>query len=221
MNNAETEAASGVNLAYASYTHTLLVESDPWQEESTLKRQSWYRDVAGQMDLWGGGADKNAPSIRRQQVTVNNMGEYKFNVCPIPCNFCRVGQNVPPNTKVEFNFEFNAAKFCLMTKMADGMGAAPSTTSGFQIMVDKSFLRVFYRVPVKDILSLMENQLQQTTPSNPLVFPFRTMRCENLYIRAHSASRDLNDVFRGRAPRLFWFALVADKTYQGDFGSNP
>ena len=40
-NNAETESASGVNLAYREYFRTLL-ESDPWDELSKLKRQGWY-----------------------------------------------------------------------------------------------------------------------------------------------------------------------------------
>ena len=40
VNNAETESASGVNLAYREYFRTLL-ESDPWDERSKLKRQGW------------------------------------------------------------------------------------------------------------------------------------------------------------------------------------
>lgn len=223
VNNAETEAASVVNLAYAFFADTLLTESDPWQEKSTLKRQGSYRDAAGQMELWGGDSGKNAPGILRQMSVVNSTGLYEFNVCPIPCNFCRVGQNVPPNTKVEFDFEFNEAKFCLMARVykADGAGGPPTATPSFKIQVDKSFLRVFYRVPVNDLLKLMETQVQATTPVNPMVFPFRRMRCENLYIRADSTSVDLNDVFRGRSPRLFWFALVTDKAYQGDYAANP
>ena len=38
VNNAETESASGVNLAYREYFRTLL-ESDPWDELGKLKRQ--------------------------------------------------------------------------------------------------------------------------------------------------------------------------------------
>ena len=42
-NNAKTELASGVN---REYFRTLL-ESDPCDECSKLKRQGWYRDVPG------------------------------------------------------------------------------------------------------------------------------------------------------------------------------
>ena len=48
VNNAETESASGVNLAYRQYFETLL-ESDPWDKMAKLKRQGWYRDVAGKI----------------------------------------------------------------------------------------------------------------------------------------------------------------------------
>lgn len=46
-------------------------------------------------------------------------------------------------------------------------------------MVDKSFVRVFYRVPVKDILQYMEEQVEKTSMANPMTFPFRRMRCDN------------------------------------------
>ena len=41
VNNAETESASGVNLAYRQYFETLL-ESDPWEDMAKLKHQGWY-----------------------------------------------------------------------------------------------------------------------------------------------------------------------------------
>ncbi len=31
---------------------------------------------------------------------------------------------------------------------------------------------------------------------------------------------NINDVFRGRSPRLFWLELVDDERYQGHFGKN-
>ena len=119
VNNAETESLSGVNLAYCEYFRTLL-ESDPWDECSKLKCQGWYRDVAGQMDKWGWDGTKheqyNEGGIKRQKAMVNSTGEYEFNVCPMPCNFTQIDQNVPPNTKVEFNIEFNSVEFALMAR---------------------------------------------------------------------------------------------------------
>ena len=47
------------------------------------------------------------------------------------------------------------------------------------------------------------------------------MRCDNYQLPANQTQIDLNDVFRGRAPRLFWMVLVDDERYQGDFGKNP
>lgn len=228
VNNAETESASGVNLAYREYFRTLL-ESDPWDERSRLKRQGWYRDVAGQMDKWGGKLDDetqlNASGIRRQQATVNNTGEYEFNVCPIPSNFTQIDQNVPPNTKVEFDIEFNSPQFALMAKKykdnGDGTAATAAEKVSFEVMVDKCFVRVFYRVPLKDIMQYMEEQVEKTTVVNPLTFPFRRMRCDNYQLTANQTQIDLNDVFRGRSPRLFWMVLLDDERYQGHFGKNP
>ena len=45
----------------------------------------------------------------------------------MPCNFTQIDQNVPPpppNTKVEFNIEFNSPEFALMARKykADGQG---------------------------------------------------------------------------------------------------
>ena len=127
VNNAETESGSGVNLAYRQYFETLL-ESDPWDEMAKLKRQGWYRDVAGQMEKWGGKLDdaatQNDSGIARQQNLVNTTGEYEFNVTPIPSNFTQIEQNVPPNTKVEFDIEFNTPEFVLMARKYkdDGTG---------------------------------------------------------------------------------------------------
>ena len=90
VNNAETESASGINLAYREYFCTLL-ESDPWDKLSKLKCQGWYRDMPGQMDKWGGDGTKlaqyNEGSMKRQKALVNETGEYELNVCPLPYNF--------------------------------------------------------------------------------------------------------------------------------------
>ena len=228
VNNAETESASGVNLAYREYFRTLL-ESDPWDELGKLKRQGWYRDVPGQMDDWGAdeskAAEYNKNGIRRQKVLVNKTGEYEFNVSPLPCNFTQIDQNVPPNTKVEFDIEFNSPEFALMARKykPDGTGDAATSADNvsFEVMVDKSFVRVFYRVPVKDILQYMEEQVEKTSVANPMTFPFRRMRCDNYQLTANQTQIDINDVFRGRSPRLFWLVLVDDERYQGHFGSNP
>ena len=67
----------------------------------------------------------------------------------------------------------------------------------------------------------MEEQVEATSVVNPLAFPFRRMRCDNYQLPANQTQIDLNDVFRGRAPRLFWMVLVDDERYQGDFGKNP
>ena len=52
------------------------------------------------MNKWGG------EGIKRQRALVNDTGEYEFNTYPMPCNFTQIDQNVPPNTKVEFDTEF-------------------------------------------------------------------------------------------------------------------
>ena len=228
VNNAETESASGVNLAYREYFRTLL-ESDPWDELGKLKRQGWYRDVAGQMEKWGGDADKpaeyNQGGIERQKALVNSTGEYELNVCPLPCNFTQIDQNVPPNTKVEFDIEFNSPEFALLARKykTDGTGTAASASDkvSFEVMVDKSFVRVFYRVPVTDILQYMEEQVEKTSVANPMVFPFRRMRCDNYQLTANQTQIDINDVFRGRSPRLFWMVLLDDQRYQGHLAKNP
>lgn len=47
------------------------------------------------------------------------------------------------------------------------------------------------------------------------------MRCDNYQLTANQTQIDINDVFRGRSPRLFWMVLVDDERYQGHFGKNP
>ncbi|KAL9984959.1 hypothetical protein ACROYT_G007306 [Oculina patagonica] len=103
----------------------------------------------------------------------------------------------------------------------DGTAATSSDKVSFEVMVNKSFVRVFYRVPVKDIMQYMEEQVEKTTVVNPMTFPFRRMRCDNYQLTANQTQIDINDVFRGRSPRLFWLVLVDDERYQGHFGKNP
>ena len=186
VNNNETELAGGVNLAYREYFKTLL-EADPWEEKGYLERQGWYRDVPGQIDKWGAkekdNALYNAARLRRQKACVNNTGTYEFNVRPLPCNFCQVEQNVPPNTKVELDVEFNDPRFCLMaiSYKADGRGA-PATSGNnvsFDVMARESFLRIFYRVPNESVTKEMEAQVGNGTVAKHLTFPFRRMRCVN------------------------------------------
>lgn len=228
VNNNETESASGINLAYREYFKTLL-EADPWDEASYLKRQGWYRDAAGQMDKWGADAAKpdqyNAGGIQRQKNCINSTGEYEFNVCPLPCNFTQIKQNVPPNTKVEFDIEFNPSKFCLMARLykADGTGtvATEAQQVSYQVKVSDCFLRVFYRIPDDTITKFLEEQVEKTTVTNPLTFPFRRMRCDNYQIPSGRTQYNINDVFRGRSPRLFWMVLLEDARYQGTFDKNP
>ena len=91
----------------------------------------------------------------------------------------------------------------------------------FEVMVDKSFIRVFYRVPVKDILHYMEEQVEKTSVANLMTFPFRRMRCDNYQLTANQTQVDINDVFCGGSPCLFWLVLVDDERYQGHFAKNP
>lgn len=235
VNNAETEAASGINLAYREYFRQLL-EADPWQERSTLKRQGWYRDDAGYMESFGGSTvkDLNKGGLAREMAligqavtrggSVAHTSQYEFSVNPIPCNFCQIEQNMPPNTKVELDIFFNRDEFCLVAKdyKAEGDGGVVSDNkAGFTIDVAKSFLRLFYRVPQQQVMTQMEQQVQATTVMNPMLFPIRRMRCDNYLIQVNNVTPELNNVFRGRSPRLFWLVIVPDKTYQGDFHMNP
>lgn len=222
VNNAETEATSGVNLAYREYFRQLL-EADPWQELSTLKRQGWYRDQAGHMEIFKGAADSaNKGGYTRQASVIGSTGKYEFNVCPIPCNFCQIEQNVPPNTKVEFEVNFNESTFALMAKQDDKETVITDPTKpAYEIDVPRCFLRLFYRIPQQQIMTKMEEQVQATTVMNPTLFPIRRMRCDNYLIQTNNLTPELNDVFRGRSPRLFWMVLLPDRAYQGDLNMNP
>ena len=181
------------------------------------------------MEKWGGDASKptqyNQSGIERQKALVNSTGEYELNVCPLPCNFTQIDQNVPPNTKVEFDIKSNSPEFALMARKykADGQGTAATASDqvSFEVMVDKSFVRVFYRVPVKDILQYMEEQVEKTSIANPMTFPFRRMRFDNYQLTANQTQVDINDAFRSHSPRPFWLVLLEDDRYQGDFGKNP
>jgi len=107
------------------------------------------------MDKWGGDGTKheqyNEGGIKHHKGMVNTTGDYEFNVCPMPCNFSQINQNMPPNTKVEFNIEFNiefnSAEFALMARKykADGTSTAAVIVDkvSSEVMVKKSFVRVF------------------------------------------------------------------------------
>ena len=45
------------------------------------------------------------------------------------CNFTQIDQNAPPNTKVEFEIEFNSTEFALMVRKyhINGSGMAAAT----------------------------------------------------------------------------------------------
>ena len=70
---------------------------------------------------------------------------------------------MPPNTKVEFDIEFNSPEFALMSRKYKADVTCTAATAvdkvSFEVMVDKSLVRVFYRVPIKDILQYMEEQV--------------------------------------------------------------
>ena len=106
---------------------------------------------------------------------------------------------MPPNTKVEFDIEFNSPEFALIARKykADVTHTAATAVDkvSFEVMVDKSFVRVFYRVPIKDILQYMEEQVGETSVANPITFPFHRMRCDNYQLTANQTQVDINDVF--------------------------
>ena len=110
-----------------------------------------------------------------------------------------IDQNVPPNTKVEFDIEFNSPEFALTARKykADVTHTAATAVDkvSFEVMVDRSFVRVFYRVPIKDILQYMEEQVGETSVANPITFPFHRMRCDNYQLTANQTQVDINDVF--------------------------
>ena len=164
LNNAETQLVLGVNLAYREYFWTLL-ESDPCDKRIKLKRQGWYQDVPGEMNKWGG------DGIKRQRALVNDTGKYEFNICPMPCNFTQIDQNVPPNTKVEFDTEFNSAEFALMARKykADGTGTAAVTAERCPLRWwSKSALcRCFTACPSKTFCSTWKNKWKRPALSIP------------------------------------------------------
>lgn len=47
------------------------------------------------------------------------------------------------------------------------------------------------------------------------------MRCDNYQLPASQTQVDINDVFRGRSPCLFWLVLLDDERYQVHFEKNP
>ena len=102
------------------------------------------------MEKWGGKLDdaaiQNASGIARQQNLVNTTSEYEFNVTPIPSNSTQIEQNVPPNTKVDFDIEFNTPEFVLMARKykdgGDGQVAASSDKVSFEVVVSQCFIRV-------------------------------------------------------------------------------
>ena len=83
------------------------------------------------MDKWEGDDTKpdqyNEGGIKRQKALANDTGEYEFNVCPIPYNFTQIDQNVPPNTKVEFDIEFNSPEFALTARKYQAAGNIQSS----------------------------------------------------------------------------------------------
>ena len=133
----------------------------------------------------------NVGGITRQKALVKSTAEYEFNVCPT--------FNVPLNTKVEFDIEFNSPEFALMAGKykADWSGTAATAADkvSFEVMASKSYVWVFHRVPEKDIIQYMEEQVEQTTVVNPMIFPFRRMRCANYQLTANQTQVDINDVF--------------------------
>ena len=74
---------------------------------------------------------------------------------------------------------------------------------------------------MKDILQYMEEQVEKTSVLNPMTFLFHRMRCDSYQLIANQTPVDINDVFQGHSPRLFWLVLLEDDGYQGHFAKNP
>ena len=54
----------------------------------------------------------------------------------------------------------------------DGATSVASDKVTFEVMVDKCSVRMFYHVPMKDIMQYMEEQMEKTTVVIPMTFPF-------------------------------------------------
>ena len=94
---------------------------------------------------------------------MNLTSEYEFNVTPIPSNFTQIEQNVPPNTKVEFDIEFNTPEFALMARKykdaGDGQVAVMADKVSFEVLVSRRFICVINQVPRERIVKYMEEQV--------------------------------------------------------------
>lgn len=113
---------------------------------STLNRQGWYHNQAGEMEKFCGAiatANTNKPGILREHYLVGSKGEYEYNMSPLLCNFCQIEQNVPPNTKVEFDIAFNTPKFALLSRTykdtRDGTAQDNAERVFYNIDATKSF----------------------------------------------------------------------------------
>jgi len=59
----------------------------------------------------------------------------------------------------------------------------------------------------------MKEQVEKTSLADPMIFPLHRMRCNHYQLPAGQTQVDINNVFQGRSPRLFWVVLLDDERY--------
>ena len=105
-----------------------------------------------------------------------------------------------------------------MPASGSGTAAAAADKVSFEVMVDKSVVRLFYRVPVKSC-STWKNKWKRPPWLIPRPSPSDGWPA-TYQLTSNQTQVHINDTFRSRSPRLFWLVLLDDERYQGHLNKN-
>ena len=215
VNGVEISDPSGTWYPYKAYLETLLSYSSA-TKGGRLRTTAFFEDSCKNYDSIGeidGSLHTTAASLnegykKRQDYFAKSNWRH-FNI-PIHNDICTLRKYLPPDTKLEFEFQRTPDKFSLLTPMSD---------DSVKIVIEDLKLSVTRYTPSPSINSFYHNKLNKLKRQ---VLPIDRSLIKSYTVQSGQSDLSHYNIISGhQLPEQIIIGMVEQKAHGGDLKKNP
>ena len=215
VNGVDITDPSGNWYPYKAYLETLLSYSQT-TKDGRLQSLCYYTDDAGKFDnigAVGANSETTTPSTndgyKRRLNFFSNSKWRHFNI-PIHSDICTLRKYLPPNTKLEFEFQRTPDKFSLLTPLAQDSVA---------IVIENLALSITRYTPSVSINNFYQNKLNKVKRQ---VLPIDRSLIKTYTVQSGQSDLSHYNIISGhQLPDQIIIGMVNQTAHSGSLTENP
>ena len=215
VNGVEITDPSGNWYPYKAYLETLLSFSQN-TKDGRLQSVCYYTDDAGQYDSIGavdGNSQTTTASLNegyKRRLNFFSKSKWRHFNIPIHSDICTLRKYLPPNTKLEFEFQRTPDKFSLLTPFAD---------DSVKIIIENLTLSVTRYTPSTSISNYYQNKLNKLRRQ---VLPIDRSLIKTYTVQSGQSDLSHYNIISGhQLPEQIIIGMVDQTAHAGNLTKNP